>query len=163
MRRARVDQRAPERLKERTVLQSARAVFGDLARSTGDHILVALATTLRVVSGSKTVRDLFDLFEDEPIVVKRPQRHNVIFGDAIKVRPLRIETIADVIKTRGRLCRATLVRTGFCPFKTSRARMTESISSRLIVAPRELAIHRERIQQRDHSKRREQHRGYNLL
>ena len=138
-------------------------MFRDLARAASHHILVALATTLRVVSRSKSVRDLFDLFEDEPIVVKRPQRHNVIFGDAIKVRPLRIEAIADVIETSRRLRWATLIWARLGPFKTSRARVSEAISSRLIVATGKLAIHRERIQQRDHSKRREQHRGYNLL
>ena len=77
---ARVHERSTGRLEERTVLHSARSMLGNLARAARNDVLMALAATLRVVDRPQAVFDVLDLFEEEAVVVERPQRHDVRLG-----------------------------------------------------------------------------------
>ena len=81
MRRATLDQRSARAIRRRPRLEPAGSVLGDLARAAGHDILVAFAAALRVVGRSESVGDRFDLFEDEAVVVERPQRDDVVLID----------------------------------------------------------------------------------
>ena len=67
---ARLNQRSAERFEELIAIERAGAVFGNLAGAARDDVLVALATTLRVVRGSEPIARRFDFFEDEAVIVE---------------------------------------------------------------------------------------------
>ena len=100
MRRARVNQRAAERLEEFAVLHVSGSVLGDLAGAAGDDVLMALAAALGVVDRPQAILDRFEFLEDESIVVERAERDDAFFVDGIVVRPLFIEAICLVVETR---------------------------------------------------------------
>src|SRR4029079_16547016 len=102
IRRARVDQRAAERLEEHAALEPPDAVLGDLARAAGRDVLVALATRLRVVDGSETVRASLDLLEDEAIIVERSERHDRVLFERVEVRPLVEIAVREAVEARRR-------------------------------------------------------------
>src|SRR4029450_11902654 len=74
------------------------AMFRNLACAAGDHVLVALAAALRVVRGPETVGDLLHFLEDEPIVVERTKRYDVVFVQLFEVGTLRIESVREVVE-----------------------------------------------------------------
>jgi hypothetical protein len=49
-------------------------VLRHLAGPAGDDVLVAFPAGLRIERRSETIRDVFDFFEYEAVVVERPQR-----------------------------------------------------------------------------------------
>ena len=78
-----------------------RPLLGDLARASGHHVLMALTAALRVVGRPEPVGDLFNLLEDESVVVERGERRDVAFFDGVKGRPLNVETARQVTATTG--------------------------------------------------------------
>ena len=59
-------------------------MLGHLAGAAGDDVLMALAARLGVVGRAEAVGDGLDLFEDEPVVVERPQRHDVVLVERVE-------------------------------------------------------------------------------
>ena len=100
---SRLNQRAAERLEEGATRQMTGALFRDLTCAAGDHVLVALAATLRVVGRSEPVCRAFHLLKNEPVVVEGIQGHDGPISDAAEVRPLRIEPVGHAVEARDRL------------------------------------------------------------
>jgi hypothetical protein len=66
---------------------------------------MALTTALRVVGRSEPIFLRFDFFEDESVVVVRPERHDVVLVQRVERRPLRIEAVRLVVEAGGRFFR----------------------------------------------------------
>ena len=66
----------------------------------------------------------------KPVIVKRAQRYDSVLIQALEIRPLFIETVGQVVKTRGRFGGVTPpLAKGGAIFIFHHAVMTESISA----------------------------------
>ena len=98
MRGPRMHQRPAQRLEELAVQHVAGAVLGHLAGAAGDDVLVALAARLGVVGRAQPVDDGLDLFEDEPVVVERAQRPDVVLVQRVERTALRIHAVGQAVE-----------------------------------------------------------------
>ena len=69
---------------------------------------MALPATLAVVHRAQPVRDLFRFLEDEPVVVERAQRHDVVLVEAFERRPLFGEAVGEIVEAGRRFGRRGL-------------------------------------------------------
>ena len=98
---ARMDQRPAERLEELAFEQSSGAMFRDLAGAAGDDVLVAFAAALGVVGRAEAIGDGLDFFENEPIVVERAERDDVVFVDVSNGGPCSSKPLVWLSKPAG--------------------------------------------------------------
>ncbi|MGH8239276.1 MAG: hypothetical protein ACREXP_19965, partial [Steroidobacteraceae bacterium] len=95
-----MDQRAAERFEEAAGrIHPSGAMFGNLAGAAGHDVLMTLGAALRVVRRAEAIRDHFDFFEDEAVVVEGPQWLNVVLIERIEVRSLPTEAVGAVVET----------------------------------------------------------------
>src|SRR5436309_1710246 len=66
---ARLNERTAQRLEEHTVRHTAGAMFCDLARAAGRHVLMAFPATLPVEGRAKAVGDCLYLLEDKAVII----------------------------------------------------------------------------------------------
>src|SRR5687768_8294831 len=75
----------------------------DLARAASDDVLMAFTAALRVVRRTQSVADELLFFENEPVVIERPQDDDVVFVDRVEWRPLYIEAVRHAVEACWRL------------------------------------------------------------
>ena len=95
----RLNERTARRFEEPAIECMPSPVLGYLARTSRDDVLVALPAALSVVRRPKTVLHGFNFFKDEPAIVERAQRHDIVFIDCIEVWSLDSEAVGQVVKT----------------------------------------------------------------
>src|SRR4030095_11413116 len=77
----------------------ASPVLGDLAGASGNDILVAFPAALGVVCWAKTVGERFNFFKNEPRIIERAKRFDIVLIDRIKMRALWKDTVCFAVKT----------------------------------------------------------------
>src|SRR5436190_1677588 len=78
----------------------ASSVFRYLAGASGNNILVACSAALGVVYWPKTFVVCFNFFKNEPAIVKRAQRNDIIFIKFVEWRTLWKVAVGQVVKPR---------------------------------------------------------------
>jgi hypothetical protein len=81
----------------------ASSVFRYLAGASSNNILMACPAALGVVYWPKTFVVCFNFFKNEPAIVKRAQRNDVVFIKFVERRPLRKVAVGQVVKPGLRL------------------------------------------------------------
>lgn len=97
--RTRLNERAAKRFEEIVILGVTCALFGYLARTPGDNVLVALPAALSVIDRTKTLIYAFGFFKNESGIVERGEGIHVVFIDGFKVRSLTSEAVGSAVKT----------------------------------------------------------------
>src|SRR5580765_6409670 len=138
---ARVDKSSAQGFKELTVFCTPGSQLRYLAGASCDDVLVALSTALCVIGGTEAILNRLNLLENETVIVKRPERYDIVRIQCFERSPLLSEAVGQVVKTSRRLRRVAFrVTNDGAIFVFHHAVMTESISAVLAVCLREYVL-----------------------
>jgi hypothetical protein len=92
-RSTRLDERTSRRFEELAIEAMPSPLLGDLARGPSDNVLVACAAALSVIGRPKTFLYGFSFLKNEPAIVVRAKRLDIVLIDFLKRRPLFKEAV----------------------------------------------------------------------